>query len=226
MNGRDVVLYKKISDVYYQVACAESITLSFTNDIIRRSTITSGLFPSRRVRRSDISGSCSGVTKLTNAGGISIFHFLEEGVRRAEGDFKFYFTDDDGNEQEVVITALVEAINITSATTDLSSFDLSIVVTGGFEMNPVADPTSSISQIMSDWWETTEGQYTVSGNSQGGYSIVGKTVVEVDREGTQYDLVTGTPGNRECKYNSLAGSIEFQSTSPFTADERIFVIWY
>jgi hypothetical protein len=53
--------------------------------------------------------------------------------------------------------------------------------------------------------------------------LSGKTVLGVWREGTEYDLVSGTPGNRQCRQNG--GAIEFGGAYPFEAGETVFVIF-
>lgn len=76
-------------------------------------------------------------------------------------------------------------------------------------------------KVYSDYWQTTAGQTSVSGESvEHGYSLTGKTIIEVSREGLQYDLITsGTPGERQCIYSS--GAITFRDA--FNPGETVFV---
>lgn len=226
VHGSGVIIYKKISEVYRAVACATSCTFSFTNEIIRKTDVNAGLFRKKRVRISDCSASVNGVTRLLNNDDtLSIFHFLEEGVRRTEGDYKFTFTAMDGTSKVVTMTGIVETVDIVNDYESFSEYTLNIQGTGGFEMDPL-EPPSTDENVNSDWWDTVAGEYTISGaSSLKLISLVGKTVIEVDREGIQHDETNGTPGNREYLFNSGTGVVTFDSNNVFNSGERIFVIW-
>jgi hypothetical protein len=225
VHGSSVIMYKKYSEVWRAIACATSCSYNFTNEFIGKTDRNAGLFRKRRARISDVSGTVQGVTRLLNNDDtLSIFHFLEEGVRRSEGEYKYTFTAMDGTDKVVTMDGIVEVVNITNDFESFSEYDMSIIGTGGFEMDPL-EPPSTDENIDSDWWSTTPGANTISGLSNLSKSLIGKTVIEVDREGIEHDPITGTPGNREYSFNSGTGIVTFDSTNPFNSGERIFVIW-
>jgi hypothetical protein len=82
-------------------------------------------------------------------------------------------------------------------------------------------------ELFSDWWTVTAGATSVTGLSAiWGYSIADiEEVVEVDREGTEYNIVTGTPVNRQAKHNTSANQIEFDTSLPFNAGETVFLLF-
>jgi hypothetical protein len=226
VHGQDVKVEKEVGGVFYEIACGTDCSFGFTNTFIGKTTRTSGLFFKRRVRMSDCKGTVNGVTKNTNTGGLSIFHFLEEGIRRDEGFYKFTFEDEDGNIVIITMIALIEVINISGDVNDFSVFDLSIQQTGGVELTTVPPPPSiQPENWFSDFWTTGVGQFEINGASAiKGYQLFSQELLEVDREGTQYDIITsGTPGNREALYDSLGGRIVF--ANEFNPDERVFVLF-
>lgn len=227
VQGRNVVLLKKVGVTYYPIGCAVSCQFRFKNEIVGKTDVNAGLFAKKRVRISDCSASVNGVLKRTNDDGIlSTFHFLEEGVRRTEGDYKFLFTDDDGVAKIVTFIGLVETVDISGETSSMAEFDLQLQGTGGFEMSDLSDPRSPGDEnVESDWWNTVNGQSYISGLSQSGLSIVNKDILAVEIEGTGYDIVTGTPGNRECKYTA-SGRIDFYPTEVvFDGSQTAYVLW-
>jgi hypothetical protein len=226
VHGSDVIIYKKYSEVWRAIACAISCSFNFTNEFIGKTDRNAGLFRKRRARISDVSGTVQGVTRLTNSDDtLSIFHFLEEGVRRSEGEYKYTFTAMDGTDKVVTMDGIVGVINISNDIESFSEYDMSILGTGGFVMDPL-EPPSTDENITSDWWDTVAGESSISGlSSLKLESLIGKTIIEVDREGTQHDETTGTPGNREYLFNDITGTVSFDTTNPFNSGERIFVVW-
>jgi hypothetical protein len=226
VHGSDVVMYKKLDGNYRAIACAISCSFNFSNEIISKTDRNAGLFRKRRVRMSDCSGSVQGVTRLLNNDDtLSVFHFLEEGVRRRDGDYKYTFTALDGTSKILTMTAIIESVDIVNDFEGFSEYDIKVVATGGFEIDPL-EPPATDENVNSDWWSTTPGASTISGlSSRKSLSLVGKTIIEVDREGLEHDETSGTPGNREFSFNSGTGVVSFDSTNPFNSGERIFVIW-
>lgn len=226
VHGKEVDIYKEVDSVYYLVGCAYSCTFNFLNEIIGKTDANAGLFRKRRVRISDCSGSINGVVKLNNENSLGVFHFLEEGVRRSEGNYKFRFTDDDtGEVKTITMTAIIERIGIVSDKESLSEFDIGILGSGTPEIDESDPPTVLCDEWDSDWWSTTPGATTLSGLSQDGKSFAGKTILFIGRDGDGLDIIdTGTPGDGQAKYTG-ATTIEFDGDVPFESSETVFIIW-
>jgi hypothetical protein len=228
VQGKNVIVKKAVDGVYYIIGCAISCTFIFENELIGKTDVNAGLFKKYRVRISDCKGTVNGVTKTTNSGSLSIFHFLEEGVRRTEGDYQFIFEDDGGNQVVISMTALVQAIQLEGDFSTHSLFDLQIQGTGGLEMETIEAPDVPVlEEWFSDYWTTSEGATSLNGTSvEHEYQLFSLEVLEVDREGTQYDIIlSGTPGNRQCRYDSIGGVIYFSPDSPFNPGETVFVLF-
>lgn len=214
----------KVGGVYKPVGCAITCSFTFQNEMIGKTDRNAGLFRKRRVRMSDMSANVTGLTTLVTDTTISILYFLQEGVRRTEQDFRFNFTDEVGEQRQVQGIFLVENIDINADTASFSESDLSLIGTGGFAITAVdPDMPTENGTILSDWFDTVPGGTSVSGDGEyNGYNFAGMRIIEVDREGTQYDQAD-VPVGRFFSYDGTA--ISFDPLNPFNAGERVFVIW-
>ena len=66
VRGNRMIASIDVGGSFYPVFCAKSCSFELTNEIILRTGVNDGLFPKRRVRRSDWSGSASGVLVTDN----------------------------------------------------------------------------------------------------------------------------------------------------------------
>lgn len=227
VQGLGVSVQAKIDGEYISIGCAVSAGFQFENEIIGKTDVNAGLFRKKRVRISDCRGTVAGVTTTSStATKLSIFHFLQEAVRRSEIDMRFLFEDVSGNIVSISGLFLVQAIGLDADMSAFCEFDLSLEGTGNITTADINDPGELVCEIIqSDWWPVVAGESGISGPGNFGRSFAGKTVLEVDREGLQHDIVdTGTPGNRQAKYTGST-TITFDPTNPFNAGETIFVVW-
>lgn len=223
---------------YIVIGCAVSCSFEFENELIGKTDVNAGLFRKKRVRISDTRGSVQGLTTLqSSATRLTIFHFLQEAIRRTEQTMRFVFTDQAGFIRYVVGIFLVKAVNLSHDQTAYSEFDLQLEGTGNIDIGQVLPPGSGgddspgdggsgddvCPELFSDYWETTEGESSISGIGVQGRSFADQQIIEVDREGTEHEAASGSPGNREYAYDGT--NISFDPTNPFNAGERVFVIW-
>jgi hypothetical protein len=226
INGTDVTMYVKISGQYYPIGCATSCTFDIDQEIILRTGVNDGLFPKKRVRRTDWRGSVSGVMVSNNTTDrYGAFYFIQEAVRRAENTYKWEFIDISGNIKEIEGVAVIKAIPIAAGADQFSTFDIQVEGSGAFTITDGGGSPGIVDEnIDSDEWATTEGQYGVSGTSVDGKSLTGKYLLAVSRSGIAYDIITtGTVGNLQAKFVSGSGTITFDA--PFNADETVWAMW-
>jgi predicted secreted protein len=224
--GKDMILQAKVEDEYTAIGCAATCSFEFENELIFKTDVNAGLFRKKRVRMSDCRASAQGLFTLENDTTISALYFLQEGVRRTEQDLRFLFTDEQGVLKQIQGMFLVASVNVTGDVSAFSEFDLNFEGTGGFTISSVDDSSAANlpGDVNWDWWETVEGETTITGNGNYGRSFVGHEVISVFREGTQYDLVeSGTPSGRQAK--QADPDIEFDPALPFPADVRVYVVW-
>lgn len=227
VQGRNMIASIKVGASWFPVFCAKSCSFDFTNEIILRTGVNDGLFPKRRVRRSDWSGSAAGVLVTDNtANRYSPFYLLQDGVRRSEREWQFEFTNEDGDVKTIEGTALIENLPISGDVSGWVQASVNIVGTGAFVID--ASPSSVVvdENVDSDYWNTTAGTNSISGNSVNGKNLTGKTVLAVAREGTVYDpIFSGTATNRLARVNSAGGSVTFDTNIPFNPGETVWVMW-
>lgn len=113
---------------------------------------------------------------------------------------------------------------VTGTTTDDSLTELPTT-----SLFPVLNSTLG-EPIYSDTWETVAGQDYIEGLSTGWragtqYSLVGKEIIAVYREGHQYDLVANdsVPGNRQSSWQTTTDRLLFANN--FNPGETVFVIF-
>lgn len=227
VQGRNMIASIKVSGNWFPVFCAKSCSFDFTNEIILRTGVNDGLFPKRRVRRSDWSGSAAGVVVTDNTvDRYSPFYLLQDGVRRSEREWQFEFTNEDGEVKTISGFALIQNLPINGDVSGWAQASVSIVGTGAFVIDASPSSGGVDENVDSDYWETTAGTNSISGLSENGKSIVGKTVLAVAREGMVYDpIFSGTATNRQARVNSGAGSVTFDSNIPFNPGETVWVMW-
>lgn len=228
--GKDMILFAYVDAAYTPIGCATNCSFEFENELIGKTDINAGLFRKKRVRISDCSAEVQGLTTLENDGStITVMYFLQEGVRRTEQALKFVFTDEEGNQIQITGNFLVQSVSLTGDVSAFGEMDINFEGTGGFTISATDDSAGDPGipgDVMWDWWEAVEGEISISGPGHYGRSFAGQDIediIEVDREGTQYDLVSGTPGEREVQYDGT--ELTFKSDNPFNAGTRVFVIW-
>lgn len=227
VQGRNMIASIKVGATWFPVFCAKSCSFDFTNEIILRTGVNDGLFPKRRVRRSDWSGSAAGVLVTDNTSNrYSPFYLLQDGVRRAEREWQFEFTNEDGDVKTIEGFALIENLPISGDVSGWVQASVNIVGTGAFTIDASPSSGGVDENVDSDYWTTTAGTYAISGSSVNSKTLTGKTVLAVAREGTIYDpIFSGTATNREARVDSGAGSVTFDSNIPFNPGETVWVMW-
>lgn len=223
--GNDCIVSVKIGDFFYPIGCGISCSFEVDQEIINITSVNSGLFNEKRVRRTDWRGTISSVMVSDNTiDRYSVFYFLQDAVRRSVREYEFSYTDLDGNEKTIVGEAIIKAIPITAAHGSFAKYDLQIEGTGGFEIDPLPPIATNCEDIFSDTWSTTPGENTITGNSINGNSFEGYEVIAVYREGLVHSIIdSGFPGNQEALYDGT--TITFDVNNPFNPDETVFVIW-
>lgn len=225
--GKQMIASIKVGATWFPVFCAKSCSFEFSNEIILRTGVNDGLFPKRRVRRSDWSGSAAGVVVTDNTSNrYSPFYLLQDGVRRAEREWQFEFTNLNGDVKTIEGIALIENLSLTGDVNSFAQSSVNIVGTGAFTIDASPSSGGVDENVDSDYWTTTAGTYSISGSSVNSKTLTGKTVLAIAREGTVYDpIFSGTASNREARVNSGTGTITFDSNIPFNPGETVWVMW-
>jgi len=227
VKGSNMIASIKVGGEFYPVFCAKSCSFEMTNEIILRTSVNDGLFPKRRIRRTDWSGSASGVLVTNNTSDrYSPFYLIQESVRRSKLTWQFEFTNNDGEIKTITGDALIENLPISGDVQSFVQCTVNIIGTGAFAMDESPSSGGIDENVDSDYWNTTEGSYSIDGTSVNGKSLVGKTILAISREGTVYDpITTGSPVNRTALFSSALGRITFDPNIPFNPGETVWAMW-
>jgi hypothetical protein len=227
VRGQNMIASIKVSGTFYPVFCAKSCSFEMTNEIINKTSVNDGLFTKRRVRRTEWSGSASGVLVTNNDGDrFSPFYLLQDSVRRSSRTWQFEFTNLDGDVKTIEGEALIQNLPISGDVQSFVQCTVNIIGTGAFAIDVSSSSIVSDENVDSDYWTTTPGANSISGLSVDGKSLQGKTILAISREGTVYDPITsGSPTNRIALFNSATGTITFDSNIPFNPSETVWAMW-
>ena len=227
VRGQNMIASIKVSGTFYPVFCAKSCSFEMTNEIINKTSVNDGLFTKRRVRRTEWSGSASGVLVTNNDGDrFSPFYLLQDSVRRSSRTWQFEFTNLDGDVKTIEGDALIQNLPISGDVQSFVQCTVNIIGTGAFAIDVSSSSIVSDENVDSDYWTTTAGANSISGLSVDGKSLQGKTILAISREGTVYDPITsGSPTNRIALFNSATGTITFDSNIPFNPSETVWAMW-
>ena len=227
VRGQNMIASIKVSGTFYPVFCAKSCSFEMTNEIINKTSVNDGLFTKRRVRRTEWSGSASGVLVTNNDGDrFSPFYLLQDSVRRSSRTWQFEFTNLDGDIKTIEGDALIQNLPISGDVQSFVQCTVNIIGTGAFAIDVSSSSIVSDENVDSDYWNTTPGANSISGLSVDGKSLQGKTILAISREGTVYDPITsGSPTNRIALFNSATGTITFDSNIPFNPSETVWAMW-
>jgi hypothetical protein len=170
----------------------------------------------------------NGLTKIDNTDGqISYFYLLQENVRGTEQTIQIIFEDTDGNIQVIEGTVLIPDITFNSSVGSFSDVNVTFEGSGRFTIEQSLSGAQSGSglceTILSDTWIMAAETNSISGAGNEGRSFAGMDILEVDREGTQFDYTSGSPGNREFSFDGT--NIIFQDDVPAGQTETVFVLW-
>lgn len=228
--GRDCVMEILLSEVWYPIMCQSDMTFNLTQEVILKTGPNSGLFREKTTRFAEASATVSGLSPIDNGLTISVFYLLQESVRTQPQTIRLKYVDMAGSSKEINGQAVIVDTTIGAPVGDFCNSTIDFQFSGAFEVQAVTPPASGTVDEDADTWETVAGQNYISGLSTGWRdgtqkTLVGKEIIEVDREGMQYDFIGNdqTPGNRQCSWNTSLNRLVFQYN--FEAGETVFVIF-
>lgn len=233
--GRGVIVEMLVEDEYTPVLCGTDCSFVRTPELIETTNPTSGAWKDFSIRREEWGVTVSGLTKIANNAALTFFYMLQTSVRRLKQDIRITFTDPDGADIQISGSVLIGQESISGPVTDFAQCSIEFKGCGSFLIEDVTPPTPLELDVFSDYWTTTNGQNYVDGTSSatspsavangGGFNLgATDTILEVEVEGTEFEVITsGTPGNRECKFNNTTFILLFAADMIFDGTQRVFV---
>jgi len=226
VQGKNIKAQMKVDGLYYDIFCGQTCSFSLEQDELETSTKGSGTLRTYVAGTGSALFEVGGVTVSdNNENRIAITYLQQQSVRAQIQSWAVTFDDDNGDTVTYLFDGIIRSSSFDkSGVTGFSKSSVSIRVSGDFVMTTVAPPPGVSEILYSDWWVMTAGATSITGTSSvHGYTLTGKTILEVDREGIQHDLITsGTPGNRQARHST--SSILFDPTNP-SLGETVFVLF-
>lgn len=225
VKGNNVIIQMLVSGTYYPVFCGKTMEFSQAQETIEVTSINSAVSREYEAGMSTGTLNIAGVTVLNNTGGqISITYLMTEAIRRNPQDMRIVLTDDDGTILQIAFQALITLNRLSRQFGSYSLSSTDFVVTGDVVISSLIPPPGGSCIEIPLYLSTTPGDVSVSNSA---LEATGVVILQVDREGMQYDEVSGTPSGRQFKFTggSGAGTITFDSTLPFNAGETVYVLY-
>lgn len=236
VQGKNIGGYLKVGGDYFPLFCGKSLTFAIQQDEIETTNIESGSYKDFEAGMTSAMMEVGGVTILDNTGGrIAVSYLMQQGVRRIKQDWKITKTDDDGGVLIYTFQGIILNTSFDKTIPGFSQSSVSVRVCGAIS-STVVDPPSTEFNIYSDYWQTVNGQNYISGNSEGESNAsptpytpfalaATDKIIQVDAEGTQYDMVSGTPsvGTREFQFTTSPVRIVFPSDLVFDGSQRVYI---
>lgn len=231
VNGKDAVLmaWDAAIAAYKPFACSKGVRVAVNSPNAPTTTADSAFWETfKPTGLSNWSVSLSGIMFLRypSTPKYVIFDLVTEQVRLNGLNIKVVYTDQSGFPLYFTGFVYITTSDFGGEAGTLANWSTEMQGSGPLDLTGTLITGTIPGEPFSDWWNTTPGATAVSGASAvHAYSLVGKTILEVKREGLEYDIVTGTPVGRQVKFTSGTGTLDFDTSLPFYPNETVFAIF-
>lgn len=213
IQGSNVHVFLYLDSTPFEIVCAENLVFNNQMELIGATTPDSGTSREYIQRLEDSSFLLTGCSTSDNDSDISIFYLINN--RRELFDIEVVFTDNNGSTRSIRANCWYENCTLTSPEGDMSGYELSLKVTGGYVDSELQDPEANGENVTSD-------SYTVAGGVIQDNAWIGlnaANIIAVYREGSE-QLSIGLPYS----FNSGTGTITPDAGTTIDG-QRMFVIW-
>lgn len=224
VKGKNIAVAIFDTDSWFPVLCGKSRGIEKQADEIEVTNINSGRDKDFIPGMNSSTLSMTGVTTLDNTNGrISPNYLMQQMTSGKIYQMRMVQTDDDGGVLVAAFNAFNTNVSISGEIGPYSQSSITFRICGPIAWGSIIAPPVA-PEVFSDYWNTTPGTSVVSGVSvEHSYTLIGKTIIGVYREGTEYDLVLGTPVGRKSKYTDP--TVVFDASLPFNPGEQVFLIF-
>lgn len=211
--GKNIIISLQVGDTFYPVFCAKSGELATDQEEIEVTSVNSGGDREYEPGMASHTMSVTGLTELNNLGGlVSIFYLMQQAVRRTIHNFRWTFTNSEGEVISLLFKAFVRTTSLSKDVGVYSNCTASFRITGGITysdvVNPPTDPVCEIADPIYDILPEGATTYTNALLADPGVEVLG-----VWRY-TSLSLTTGTPANGQYAINYGTGTISFDPANP------------
>jgi hypothetical protein len=223
--GKDGYIEIKIAGEYYPLLCFKAASLNREIDEIEKTSATSSTSREFKPGLKAATLRVSGVSTMDQSdGNVSIMYIMQHEDETFE--LRMNLTDQSGTNKVIAFQGFTRSWGLDNDVTQWSQSVIDFRISGDVDFgDPEEGPAAP--DIYSDYWPVTPGSSSVTGDSaEYGYDMEDITPIAVYRSGKEHDpILSGTPGNLQCRYISATPEIIFDPTNPFNAGETVFVIF-
>lgn len=228
--GKNITVSILTGVTFARIFCAKSMTYSYQQDLIESTSKNSPNDREYEAGLGQATLTLNGIltTQIEN-GKVPVFYLMEDQVRRKLNLYQIVFEDEDGGLQVITFYGIIRRIDLNGDVLQWGQTSVEIQVSGNFELDQtIILGGASGFTYLSDWWVTVPGQKycsvgAISSGTKGYLLTASDIVLEVDKEGKEFDLVTGVPGNEQARWNTSLLRMEFNT--PFNPSATIFVFF-
>lgn len=227
--GKNVIAYMKVGDTFFPIFCATVNEFNSDQDEIETTHVNSG--PNREFvpGMGGATLSVTGITAAINDSRVAITYLVQQSVRRLIHTLRLIITDQvlpTPNAVVMTFQAFIRTTGISSPKSAFSTGNATFRITGGIQYDTVIpEPEVPACEVQDPLYlEFPDGDTSVQDDTLIQVSGQVITILEVQREGTGFDQTSGTPGNRQFKYDSTLGTISFATSNPSNG-ETVYVLY-
>lgn len=222
--GKNVLTYIDIDSVFYPVFCGKTAELRRSWETIETTNVNSGSARQYLPGMGDGTVSVTGVTQSNNSNGrAGIVYLMQKAEARELVSLRMVLTDDDGAVITMDFNTIITDTGLSREIGQYSQCDAAFKISGGITYGSIIPaPTEPVCEVQDPLYLTlAEDATSVSDSSLSGSGFTSE-ILEVRREGLQFDETTGTPGNAQFK--KTGNTISFRDTGN-PGGERIFILF-
>jgi hypothetical protein len=218
--GKNIVVYTFIGGVWKMFACARTASFSLSTSMLETVAIGSGSFANFVPQKHSFTGSIDGLINLDNTNlRLSDFRALQ--LAKTKLLMRFERTGQSGDVYSTEGNFYITNSEDTGSYADVSTFSITLQGTGKLieVFTPIPSPTLTTKMNRLEY-TGTGGEFSFTDAS-----LIGKDVLSIHKDGLGFSkiILSGTPINKEAKFDNVTGTIEFGV--PFEPSEEAYVLY-
>lgn len=218
IQGKNVELLALMGDEYVPFACATTIEVTISAELVPATTVTSGSYRAFRPRFNEWGLSLSTVSHIKATGKYTVFHTLLGQIRKEGLYIQAIFESNEGDLQVLRGHVYPVETTITGAPEGFSMGDMEFKGNGELLLSSeLITPDTNNYEVKKYDYTATGGEMSISDSL-----LIARTIVGFFRDGSEREVITaGTPNDKQVKY--LAGSGTFVFPFDLGATEHILI---
>jgi len=208
VKGENFIAYINDSGVWKPYICARNISLNINTEFLETSTSGNGLFATYVPTKNSFTASTDGIVDLNPSGDLTLEDLQDRQLAQTIFQMQFLRLDESGNSYNQLGYFFIFNCSDSGSYDGLDLFSVTLQGTG---------PLTKLTRFDYTW--------LAPGTTFTDASLIGKTIIKVDRMGFNYTIITtGSPSPFEVLYNTITGAFTF--AIPSTTGQTAYVLYY